>query len=484
MARLRPTRSPVSAPKPPSAWEPTRSARAVVRGAVQMRSSKHGLGVKSQVEEQLRKHGVRVVYQRIPTDDTPEGQLLKHQLLSFAEFERAKTTLRTTMGRRAKARTGRVVGNGGTPPYGHRFVRETLDNGQQRVVGLEPDPLSAPVAVRIVRMARQASTWQIADALAAEGLPTPAGGRWTSKAVHRIATDPTHVGRWRFADITVPVQPLLAEPDQRTPTAAWLADWNAAQQALAERVPGRRPALKEAEDPYLLRGLLSCGHCGSVLRAQPNRGTRYYLCGRHAPSRARRLGKPACGLPDVPAADLEAEAWRVLTETLLDPDVLAAGLAAARSTRDDADRVRRDRLATIEAEIAKQRRTLDALADRLTTGEGGEFFDAILRRAKEVESVIAQLIRERDTSAAVGGAGLSDTEAAAVVRFAETARLGLDAATPAERRTLYELLRLRGRVLHNPDGVRLGRRNRFRIDWEAAIPLLTDAARFLKRDDP
>ncbi|MDP9363445.1 MAG: recombinase family protein [Chloroflexota bacterium] len=298
-----------------------RFARSLVKGLV--------------LEEQLRKLGVRVVYQRIPTDDTPEGQLLKHQLLSFAEFERAKTTLRTTMGRRAKARTGRVVGNGGTPPYGHRFVRETLDNGQQRVVGLEPDPLRAPVAVRIVRMARQASTWQIADALAAEGVPTPAGGRWTSKAVHRIATDPTHVGRWRFVDITVPVQPLLAESDNRTPTAAWLADWTAAQQALSDRVPGPRTRLADSGDPYLLRGLLSCGHCGSVLRAQPNRGARYYLCGRHAPSRARRLGKPACDLPDVPAADLEAEAWRVLTETLLDPDVLAAGLAAARSTRDE-----------------------------------------------------------------------------------------------------------------------------------------------------
>ena len=39
---------PVSAPKPPSAREPTRSAHVVVRGAVQIRSSKHGPGVKSQ----------------------------------------------------------------------------------------------------------------------------------------------------------------------------------------------------------------------------------------------------------------------------------------------------------------------------------------------------------------------------------------------------------------------------------------------------
>lgn len=138
----------------------------------------------------------------------------------------------------------------------------------------------------------------------------------------------------------------------------------------------------------------------------------------------------------------------------------------------------------MEAEIGKQRRTLDALVNRLAPDDGGEFYDAILRRAKEVESVIAQLTRERDAAAAEDGAGLSDRDVAAVVQFAETVQVGLAAATPPERRKLYDLLRLRARVVLDPGGVRLGTRNCFRIDWEAAIPLLSNAARFLKRDDP
>src|SRR4051794_1018162 len=103
-----------------------RFARSLVKGLV--------------LEEQLRKYGVRVNYQRVPTEETPEGQLLKHQLLSFAEYERAKTTLRTSLRRRTKAQAGKVVGNGNAP-FGHRFSFETLDNGKQRVSGLEPDPL-------------------------------------------------------------------------------------------------------------------------------------------------------------------------------------------------------------------------------------------------------------------------------------------------------------------------------------------------------
>ncbi len=85
-----------------------RFARSLVKGLV--------------LEEQLKKYGVRVVYQRVPVDDTPEGRLLKHQLFSFAEFEREKTTLRTTMGRRRKAQIGQVVGVGGVPPYGYQFL--------------------------------------------------------------------------------------------------------------------------------------------------------------------------------------------------------------------------------------------------------------------------------------------------------------------------------------------------------------------------
>ena len=451
-----------------------RFARSMVKGLV--------------LEEQLRKYGVRVIYQRVPTDDTPEGNLLKHQLLSFAEYEREKIRLRTTMGRRTKAQTGKVVGNG-VAPYGHRFVMEILDSGRQRVTSLEPDPIAAPIVVRMVRMACTASTWEIATTLTDEGIPSPHGGRWTPKVVHRIVTNRTHVGEWRFSDITVPVAPLMAKDDNRTPTPEWLAEWNAAQEAMTERSGRSGPRVARVEDEYLLRGLLTCGHCGSLLRSSPNGKSRvdgsllrYYLCGCHAPWRARRLNKPVCDLPDVPAAALEAEVWAILSTTLLDPEMLMAGLESARTTHLNAGRVQQDRLETIDAEIAKQRKSLETLAEKLTTTDAGEFLDAIMRRAKDVEATIAKLNAERGRMASNPGPGLSDKEAEAIRQFAESARAGLELATPAEKRQLLESLRLRGRVHADPNGVRLGRRNSFRIEWEAKIPLLHTETGFLKRD--
>jgi DNA invertase Pin-like site-specific DNA recombinase len=120
-----------------------RFARSLVKGLV--------------LEEQLKRYGVRVVYQRVPVEDTPEGRLLKNQLFSFAEYEREKFALRSMMGRRQKART-QMVDGGGLPPYGYRFTFQTLDNGKRRVCGLEPDPATAPVARRILLDLRARST--------------------------------------------------------------------------------------------------------------------------------------------------------------------------------------------------------------------------------------------------------------------------------------------------------------------------------------
>jgi site-specific DNA recombinase len=442
------------------------------------------------LEDQLNKYGVHVVYQRAPTEEGPEGQLANNVFFALAEYEIAKTRRRTMTGRRDKARSGRVVGNGGKAPYGYRLVTETLENGHSRVASMEPDPITAPVAIRIIRMARTESTWQTAKALMSEGIPGPGGGRWTPKAVHRIVGDRTYIGQWTFAGgaIAVPVPPLISDPDGRTPTAAWLADWQAAQEGMTARRFHSGARVAKADDQFQLRGMLACGLCGTNLRSSSNGKSknshpiRYYVCPCHAPTRARKLDKPVCALPDVPAIPIEGEAWRIICETLLDPDVLAAGLDAARSTRGDAERVRRDQRAVIDAEITKHRKALDALVDQLVKLESTALIDAVDRRAKELEAMIANLTRQRENLMAGPGEGLTDAEATAIQEFAATARIGLSKATSAERRQLFETLHLRGRVLADREGMLLGKRNRFTIEWETKIPLLHTATRLLKRD--
>jgi site-specific DNA recombinase len=427
------------------------------------------------LEDQLKKYAVHVVYLRAPTEESPEGELTNNVLHSLSQFERAKTRYRTMNGRRDKARTGRVVGNGGKAPYGHRLTYETLDNGHTRVAGMEPDPTTGPIAVRIVRLVRTHSLWRIAEMLNAEGIPSPEGCRWWSGSVRRVATDRVHIGVWRYADeIEVAVPPLLAGP-------AWAAEWQEAQEALTERRGRSGARVTKAEDQFLLRSLLTCGHCGAVLTSNINNKVRYYECSCHEPARAQKFGKPTCELPAVPANPLENEAWDVVSETLLDPEKLDAGLQAARNARSATERMWCDQRAIIDSEIAKHRATIKSLVDQLATFTSTALIEAIDQRAKELDGLIGSLSRQRDSLDAGPGEGLTKAEADSIREFAETARIGLAEATPAERRELFDTLRLRGFVSADPNGVQLGRRHRFQIDWEARMHLSRSETGFENR---
>lgn len=145
------------------------------------------------LEDVLRKYSVRVVYQRAPVDDTPDGRLQANIMHSFSEYEREKILLRTMTGKREKARDQKVVGVW-VPPYGYRCTYEVLPNERQRTIGLEPDPLTAPIARRILRDIQVRSTIQVSKELNEEGIPGPGGGRWRDTTIRRMVADPRYAG--------------------------------------------------------------------------------------------------------------------------------------------------------------------------------------------------------------------------------------------------------------------------------------------------
>ncbi|MFL5064514.1 MAG: recombinase family protein [Xanthobacteraceae bacterium] len=424
------------------------------------------------LEDQLKKYGVQVVFQRVPVEDSPEGKLLKTQLYAFAEYDRTKIIFRTTMGRRAKASIGKVVG-AGVAPYAYRYVRETLPNGKTRVCGLEPDPATAPIAREALLALRYRSTGDVAAELNRRGIPSANGLAWMGTTLRHMAQKDVYGGTWHYGDLPVTVEPILTREE--------LAQIRA---ALVERRTVRRGRRQPIEDPFVLRGLLFCSHCRGLLATQINDGYRYYRCGCSYPSTARELHRPVGDLPAVNAPAIEAELWGILNATLLNTEYLAAGLEAARAQHEDADSLRADRMASIETEIAKQRRRLDSLAVSLAEVSDGEFRASIRRQAQDIELLIARLRKDYDDLAAMPSTGLSADAATAITAFADEIRAGMLHASPADQRTLYQLLQLRGTVApaerHDPQAVRLGRYHRYQIDWQASIALLASDGVFLK----
>jgi hypothetical protein len=184
-------------------------------------------------------------------------------------------------------------------------------------------------------------------------------------------------------------------------------------------------------------------------------------------------------LPDVFAADLEAALWGTITATLLDPDVLAAGLEAAQQHRSDADTTRHGRLELIDQELKSLRHILSRQLDELVEA-GPEARKALRAKIADQERSIIRFEQERAGLAAAPTDGLTTADAEAVMAFAAHARAGLDAAQPADRRMLYDILNVRGTVRAAADtgAVPIGTKYRYLLDWTSTIPLSNSAQSF------
>ncbi|HLH22170.1 MAG TPA: recombinase family protein [Chloroflexota bacterium] len=435
------------------------------------------------VEEDLKRAGVVIRYVTLRLGDTAEDYLLKNMRSAIAEYERSKIALRTSRGRRAKAERGLIVGNGWAP-YGYRFTYDT----DGRVVGLEEDPATAPVVRRIFTDLTQHSLNEVCRRLNAEGVPTyfqgrtrrgkPLSGRWRDSTILGIVQNPVYLGTAAYGRRDTHKQ--LRPPDTwltiAVPALIDRDTWDAAHAAMAQR-RDRRPAKRpDLEHVYELRGRLTCGHCGGAVATQINNGHRYYACLRREAARAAFQGKPRCTLPPVPSALLDAEAWQLTSAALLDKERLAMGLRAAREQHSDADTRQRERLDAVDREIARLRARFDRITDeRLDATPGSETDRALRSKAHEVEAAINRLLADRAKLAAAPMPGISETESLQLCEFAAEVRAGIEHATPAERRRVYELLRLEGTVRLDPEqGVQLGRRHRFSIAWTSVLDLSHD----------
>src|SRR5262245_4797243 len=148
------------------------------------------------LHDQLKQYGVRVVYQRVPTEDTPEGRLLRTQLFAFAEYEREKTRLRTMINKGQKALLGQVVGSGPVR-YGYAYTH-TVRGTRRPASGFRPDPTTAAVVQRIYAALLTRSTWEVCADLNRDAVPAPKGGVWRPRTLLLVAKDPAYKGEWLY----------------------------------------------------------------------------------------------------------------------------------------------------------------------------------------------------------------------------------------------------------------------------------------------
>lgn len=436
------------------------------------------------IEEELTRSSIAIKYVTLRLGDTAEDNLLKNVRSSIAEYERSKIALRTSRGRRAKAERGIVVGSG-VPPYGYLYTRDVSG----RVNGMTPDPNTAPIVQRIFREVVTTPVNRVCDRLNADGIPTYLGGeKWANATILEMVKNPVYIGTAAYGRRDVsngwrkPEQWLLCA----VPPIVTVEQKTAAREGLASR-RGRGDLRFDGDDPYLLRGLLTCGHCGGQLAISPVRSPqgriyRYYNCLRHQPARRERSkGTELCRMPPIAAVPLEEHAWDRIASTLLNPGVLERGLAEMRDQRNGVDARRRDRLATLEKEIERLRRRIQRIhSERLEADPGSESDRALKALAQEAEGTVARLLADKADLQTTPSPGLEDAEIAALQHFAAEMGAGIEHATAADKRRVFELFRLRATLREDENGQRFGRDHRFGIDWETAIEIADNSGNHKK----
>lgn len=310
---------------------------------------------------------------------TPTGRFFLAILAAFAELERAWIRERTMNGRLTKLQAGKLL-----PTYKALYGYRWLD----REAGhLEPDPLTAPVVVRVfaetVDLGKTLGA--IAADLNADGIAGPGGGAWHRTGVRNLLRHPYYAGRailLRYrgktndahgykGGVPRPEDEWLELPPGTVPALVGERVWALAQAAIG-RNRERRGGYRDRHGVGLLRGgLARCAVCGRTLTPivkppSQKRGARqpYYAC---------PTGHAAIGV-----AVLDDWAWEKLGELVLEREALVGRWEEERQAPEPTNHAD-----NLNRQLADARRRAKNVAEEIAGHGGGATLRAKLAELEE-----------------------------------------------------------------------------------------------------
>jgi site-specific DNA recombinase len=404
--------------------------------------------------EEFEKAACHLIFLEHAMSADPHDQLLLQIRGAVAEYERNLIAERMRRGRQARLKAGTLLPWTYTP-YGYQ-----VDPDRPRdPTGVRPDEVAAAVVVEIFERYTTAndSLLGIATYLTLTGIPTPTGlRRWNAASVRGIVTNPTYTGtvyggRKRTRLATTRRSPLQAVENPTytaslRPPEEWIcvaqvpAIISQAQFELAQAKLAKNQSFASRNNTshqYLLRALVSCGHCKSGCSGRPSGQYLYYVC--------RAKGDPVkysrdqrCTARFIPAAQLDELVWQDLCQVLTDPDILTLELARAQS----GDWLPQE-LAARRENLQRAQSSLDKQVERLTTA----YLDQILeleeyrrRRADLEQRRQAMEVQLQQLEVSVNQSANLVQLSQSMHEFCQRVQRGLSEASFEHKRELLELL--------------------------------------------
>jgi len=283
------------------------------------------------VKRDLERHGIQVIFRKLPAEKSPTHNLMVNILGSFAEFEREMIADRTRRGRRHKIEV-RQQYLGSNTAYGYRYVPK--DKAAAKEGYLE-------VAAEEAAVVKQMFDWVDKEGLSGQRVterlsqlhvpPRKGGKRWGKSSVLRILRCEMYAGVWHYNKhmSCEPENPThkdryrksLKSSIRRRAKTEWIPlllpeelqiiardQWQRVQQQLDRNLTF---STRNAKHEYLLRGLVRCGGCGATYVGDPGHGVFYYRCYR----RCKRF-------PTIRESLLDAAVWEAIEAVILKPSVI------------------------------------------------------------------------------------------------------------------------------------------------------------------
>jgi site-specific DNA recombinase len=298
---------------------------------------------------------------------TSIGRLALNIVMSFAEFERETISERTRDKMRAARRRGKWIG--GYPILGY----DVAPKGGTLVV----NPAEAERVGEIFRLDLELGSlipvveelerrdWRMKAWTTREGRQQ-GGSRFSKTTLHALLRNVTYTGRVKFEE------KLIVGEHQRIVDDAV---FHQVQEHLG-RNGGKGGRSVHNKHGALLKGLVLCGSCGSVMIHTYVQKTtsvryRYYVC-----ATAHQRGWNRCETRSVSAPELEGAVINNLRNFAQDPAVLSEVL-----TRIEEDRKPGEAMAD-PAEVQRALLKFDPLWDQLTTWEQETFIRTLVAKVR------------------------------------------------------------------------------------------------------
>ena len=284
-------------------------------------------------------------------------------------------------------------------PYGYHKVH--IQDGAKKRPRLEPDRDTAPVVERIFALATSGKgITEIARTLNDVSIANPTGRPWSKNGVHILLTNEVYTGTLLWGlnarDGAPPVRvedafPAIVSKDL----------FSHAQSLMRSRAP-QRAHPRRVGSSYLLSGIVRCRSCRRALSGQDSKSGKfsYYVC-----QSLLKRGRDACDAPRLNARRFESLVIDQIRANILTESNIRDLVRLLGEELDGVAREQRQRLETIEAELADVCRRLDRLYHLLETTELD--ISDVLPRVREHKER-----RERlEEAASEARAGLSERRA-------------------------------------------------------------------------